>query len=205
MKRKKKLFKLNYALNCAKQTAEYIYTSVIEKNEADKEFMIPHLFISMGTVIEGLLNNVLIDYFYHKLGTSHYDYVKTFLGLAFHNKLKLTVPLITDYQYELNMNKKDKRNYLKKIYEIIDIRNMFVHVKEHPFTYRDIDESLSILTPKDSDREPQLTIERLTTKDYKGYFGVYLDFAKRMEGLIEDGVVYRPRSIKWFKKIKKSF
>ncbi len=104
----------------ARHLFEQIY---VEK----KEYLKPSFIYALCSTIETGLNCSIIDFFYSKYGESYKPYASVLIKLTIHDKLRIVMPIISEYKYELNQEKIE----IKNIKTLFDIRNQLIHIKNH--------------------------------------------------------------------------
>lgn len=105
-------------------TADFLYYQIIKDK---REYLIPSFIYALCSIIEENINCNFIDYFYSKFGEDYKSFSSVYIRMSFHDKLKVFIPTISDFKYDLNHEK----NEIKIIKKMFDIRNQLIHIKQH--------------------------------------------------------------------------
>jgi hypothetical protein len=105
-------------------TAEFLFKQIFKDK---REYLKPSFVYALCSIIEENLNCNFIDYFYSKFGEEYKSYVTVFIKMSIHDKFKIAIPVISNYKYDLNHEKKE----IKGIKQLFEIRNQLIHIKNH--------------------------------------------------------------------------
>lgn len=104
--------------------ADFLYTKI---TKTGLDYLIPSYSYTLCSIIEENLNCLLIDFFYSKFGDKYKEYVAVYLKMTIHDKLKIVIPTISEFKYDLNHTKEE----IIVIRQLFEIRNQLIHIKNH--------------------------------------------------------------------------
>jgi len=108
----------------ARWASIFLYKQIFDKQE---KYLRPAFVYTLCSIIEERINDNLIGYFFSKFGEDYKRFVSIFLKLSIHDKLKVFVPIISEYKYDLIHDKKE----IIAIRKLFEVRNQLIHMKNH--------------------------------------------------------------------------
>jgi len=112
--------------------ARHAANHLLEKITEEKaDFLKPSLIYSLSSLVEGKLNACFIDFCYSKFGDEYKNFSKSFIKMSIHDKFNLIIPIISNYEFNLNHSNKN----IIVIKKMISVRNQLIHIKSHYVTY----------------------------------------------------------------------
>lgn len=93
----------------------------------DGHHLLPAYVASVCAAIEHRLNEAYISHFSKLIGRGYEPYVAPYLRLKIEEKFGILIPLISDFQLEVN--RKDKR--VQFLYKLFRLRNRLIHQVPH--------------------------------------------------------------------------
>jgi hypothetical protein len=192
----------------ARESADFLLGEI--ENDPEKEYLIPSFIICLCLGIESVINDAFIDFFHRKMGKDYKDCVKPFIYMRLDEKLSALIPLVSNYEYQLNKDHTD----LKKLLALVEFRNHLTHVKHHWHSATVIRDATGIIdvvldNPRSIDfysgfHEKEITLAEL--KDYKELFNKIEDDFRDLGGRYGRRGKFEQNGSKhggWFKKVKR--
>lgn len=109
-----------------RRSAEFLLVQ-IRSSEESAGYLIPSFIISVCAGIEGLISDTYINHFFQHFGMDYKKYVRPFLFMNHHERLRLLFPLISGYRFALN----EDSERVKALLRLFETRNRLVHIKHH--------------------------------------------------------------------------
>jgi hypothetical protein len=197
-----------YGWKYARESTDFLLGEI--ENDPEKEYLIPSFIICLCLGIESVINDAFIDFFHRKMGKEYKDCVKPFIFMRLDEKLSVLIPLVSDYEYQLNKDYVD----LKKLLVLVEFRNHLTHVKHHWHDATVVRDETGIIdvvlnNPRSVDfysgfHEKEITLAEL--KIHRELFDKIEDDFRDLGGRYGkrgrfEQKGYKPRG--WFKKVKK--
>jgi hypothetical protein len=194
--------------NYARESADFLLAEI--KNDPEKEYLIPSFIICLCLGIESVLNDAFIDFFHRRMGKDYKDCVKPFIFMRIDEKLSVLIPLVSNYEYQLNKDHAD----LKKLLALFEFRNHLTHVKHHWHSATVIRDATGVTdiiidNPNLIDFYSTFVQRKITLADLDDYRELFININKEFRDLggrygvrgrfEQQGFKHRG----WFKKVKK--
>jgi len=194
--------------NYARDSADFLLAEI--ENDPEKEYLIPSFIICLCLGIESVINDAFIDFFHRKMGKDYKDCAKPFIFMRLDEKLSVLIPLVSNYEYQLNKDHAD----LKKLLALFEFRNHLTHVKHHVHSATVIRDETGIIdvtmdNPHLADFYSSFTQRRITLaelKDYRELFSKINGDFRDLGGRYGKRGKFDQKDSKhggWFKKVKK--
>ena len=193
--------KTNSGLHCARLTADLLLKHIL--SDSYNDYCVPAYITSICSGIEGMINELYIDFFHNRFGRQYRPLVNPFFRIPVKERISLIVPMLSDYKYQLNY---DHDSFLV-ICRLFALRNSLVHVKHHWHRAKIIDYDvgcdIEYISPTDIDIYAKGIEKALTKEDFERFMRVSNEFLTvfvNLERRIKRKK-FDPKN--WFKPIKK--
>jgi hypothetical protein len=194
--------------NYARESADFLLAEI--KSDPEKEYLIPSFIICLCLGIESVINDAFIDFFHRKMGKDYKDCAKPFIFMRIDEKLSVLIPLVSNYEYQLNKDHVD----LKKLLALFEFRNHLTHVKHHWHSATVIRDATGITdvimeNPNLVDFYSSFVQRRITLadlEDYRELFSNINDDFRALGGRYSVRGKFERKGSKhggWFKRVKK--